>query len=61
MRQVMVSYKVKPSYIGGSPLANVNAFQEFQRNIEDRNDAAPLVTGIEEIGSYRLVGDWRGH
>jgi hypothetical protein len=44
----------------GGPLSEVKAFQEFQRNIEDRTDEAPVVTGIEEIGSYRLVGDSRG-
>ena len=44
-----------------SPLSKVKAFQEFQKNIENRTDEAPVVTGVEEIGSYRLVGDSGEH
>jgi quinol monooxygenase YgiN len=42
---------------GGSPLSKVKAFQELQRNIEDRTDEGPVVTELEQIGSFRLVGD----
>jgi hypothetical protein len=35
----------------------VKAFQELQRNIEDRTDEGPVVTELEQIGSFRLVGD----
>ena len=56
-----VHVAVTESDSGGSPLSKVNAFQEFQKNIEDRTDEAPVVTAIEEIGSYRLLGDSDEH
>src|SRR5262245_262660 len=40
---------------GSRPLSEVKAFGEFQREIEDRTDEAPVVTELDEIGSYRLV------
>ena len=46
---------------GANPLSTVNAFREFQKNIEDRTDESPVVTELELIGSFRLVGDSREH
>src|SRR5690242_18843290 len=46
---------------GDSPLSKVKAFKEFQKDIDDRTDETPVVTGLEEIGSYRLVGDSSEH
>jgi hypothetical protein len=46
---------------GDSPLSKVKAFQEFQKEIEDRTDEGPLVTELEPIGSFRPVGDSREH
>jgi quinol monooxygenase YgiN len=40
-----------------SPLSKVKAFQEFQRDIEDRTEEGPVVTRLEQVGSYRMVGD----
>jgi len=37
-----------------SPLSDVAAFKEFQREIEERTDESPVVTQVEEIGSYRF-------
>jgi hypothetical protein len=39
----------------------VKAFREFQRDIEGRTDEGPVVTELDQIGSYRLVGDRRQH
>jgi hypothetical protein len=39
---------------GDSPLADVAAFQRFQEDIGDRCVAQPVVTGLHEIGSFRL-------
>jgi hypothetical protein len=55
-----VHLAVSESDAGGNPLTEVKAFQEFQRNIEDRTDEAPVVTAIEEIGSYRLLAGSNG-
>jgi hypothetical protein len=46
---------------GASPLSTVNAFQEFQKHIEDRTDQGPVVTELDLIGSFRMVGDSRDH
>jgi hypothetical protein len=46
---------------GASPLSRVDAFQEFQKNIEDRTDEGPVVTDLDQIGSFRMVGDSREH
>ena len=46
---------------GASPLSKVKAFQEFQKNIEDRTDEGPVVTELDLIGSFHLVGDSREH
>jgi hypothetical protein len=56
-----VHLAVTESEDGGSPLSKVQAFQEFQKNIEDRTDEGPVVTELDQIGSFRLVGDSREH
>jgi quinol monooxygenase YgiN len=40
-----------------SPLTGVKAFKEFQQGIEDRCDEPPVVTELDEIGSFRLFDD----
>jgi quinol monooxygenase YgiN len=40
----------------GSPLSKLPAFRAFQRNIEDRTDESPVVSEIDQIGSFRLLG-----
>ncbi len=40
---------------GDSPLSKVKAFQEFQKEIDDRTDEGPVVTQLTEIGSFRFV------
>lgn len=42
---------------GQNPLSEVEAFKRFQEDIADRCEEPPLVTGLREIGSYRLFGD----
>jgi hypothetical protein len=42
---------------GPSPLSKVKAFKEFQKEINDRCEEAPVVTELREIGSFRLFGD----
>ena len=46
---------------GGTALSTLTAFQEFQKHIEDRTDERPIVTELDRIGSFRLVGDFREH
>ena len=46
---------------GASPLSKVKAFQEFQKDIRDRTDEGPVVTELDLIGSFRLVGDSGEH
>jgi hypothetical protein len=38
-----------------NPLQQVEAFQRFQQGIRDRCDEPPVVTELEEIGSYRFA------
>jgi hypothetical protein len=38
----------------GSPLTTLDAFKEFQREIEERCDEPPVVTELTEIGSFRF-------
>jgi hypothetical protein len=52
-----VHLAVTESGDGGSPLSKVKAFQEFQKDIEDRTDEGPVVTELDQIGSFRLVDD----
>jgi hypothetical protein len=42
---------------GRNPLSDLQAFKQFQENVDDRCDEAPVVTGLDEIGSFRLFGD----
>jgi len=41
----------------GNALEKATAFQEFLKELGDRTDEAPVVTELDEVGSYRLVGD----
>jgi quinol monooxygenase YgiN len=36
-------------------LPQLAAFQAFQEGIEERCDEAPVVTELEEVGSYRFL------
>jgi hypothetical protein len=38
--------------LGASPLPTVAAFQEFQRGIRERCEETPVVTELNEVGSY---------
>jgi hypothetical protein len=40
-----------------NPLLQLDAFQEFQRNIGDRCDEAPVLSEFRQVGSYRLFGE----
>lgn len=37
---------------GHSPLSEVTAFRQFQENIGDRCEEAPVATELREIGSF---------
>jgi hypothetical protein len=39
---------------GKGPLSQVKAFRQFQENIAERCDEAPVVTELREIGSFHL-------
>ena len=39
-----------------NPLGQVEAFARFQADIRDRCDELPVVTVMEEVGSYRFDG-----
>jgi hypothetical protein len=39
-----------------NPLADVAAFQRFQENIRERCDEPPVVTPMDEVGSFRFNG-----
>ena len=39
---------------GQNPLTQVEAFARFIANIAERCDEPPVVTALDEIGSYRL-------
>ena len=39
-----------------SPLSDLVSFQRFQENIRERCDEPPVVTQLNEIGSYRVFG-----
>ena len=41
---------------GRAPLPDLEAFQRFQENIEDRCEETPVVAELSEIGSFRLFG-----
>jgi hypothetical protein len=38
-----------------NPLQRIEAFARFQEGIRDRCDEQPVVTQLEEVGSYRLM------
>ena len=40
-----------------NPLARQPAFAEFQREIAERCETQPVVTTLEQVGSYRLLGE----
>jgi hypothetical protein len=40
-----------------NPLAEIEAFGIFQAGISDRCDEPPVVTELEEVGSFRFNGD----
>jgi hypothetical protein len=42
---------------GRSPLSDVKAFRQFQEEIGERCDEAPVATELREIGSFRFFGD----
>lgn len=42
---------------GQNPLSRVQAFKEFQEDIGDRCEEAPVLSELREIGSYRLHGN----
>jgi hypothetical protein len=39
-----------------NPLSGIAAFQRFQEGIQARCEEPPVVTVLDEIGSYRLFG-----
>ena len=41
---------------GQSPLAKLSAFKDFQAGIRERCDEAPVVTELDEVGSFRMLG-----
>lgn len=54
-----VHLAVTESENGENPLSKVKAFQEFQREINQRTDEPPVVTRLDEIGSFRAGSDSR--
>ena len=40
-----------------SPLTELAAFQEFQRQIGDRCEEPPRVSEVREVGAYRFFGE----
>ena len=43
-----------------NPLSKLDAFEEFQRDIEARCEEPPVVMKAEEVGSFRLRPDEAG-
>lgn len=41
---------------GQNPLTEVAAFREFQKEVGERCEEAPVVAELREIGSYRFFG-----
>jgi hypothetical protein len=41
---------------GSNPLTKTEAFARFTENIRERCDEPPVVTALDEIGSYRVFG-----
>jgi hypothetical protein len=44
---------------GRNPLLDVEAFARFQEAIGERCDEPPVVTELQEIGSYHALGEER--
>jgi len=42
---------------GQNPFAEVKAFAEFQKDVRERCEEMPVVTALDEVGSFRLFGD----
>jgi hypothetical protein len=42
---------------GDNPLQQMPAFQAFQAGIRDRCAEQPILTEVEEVGSYQVFGD----
>jgi hypothetical protein len=42
---------------GRNPLAEVRAFKEFQKGIQERCEEQPVVSELREVGSYRLFDE----
>jgi hypothetical protein len=42
---------------GDNPLTQSPAFQAFQAGIKDRCQVQPVVTEIDEVGSYQFFGN----
>ena len=42
---------------GDRSLADLEAFQEFTKDIGDRCDVAPVATGLREVGSFRFLDE----
>jgi len=42
-----------------NPLPSITAFRRFQEEIQARCEEPPVVTALDEIGSYRLFGGER--
>jgi hypothetical protein len=40
-----------------NPLTETAAFKAFQKDIKDRCDEPPVVSPLNEVGSYRFFGD----
>jgi len=40
-----------------SPLGEIEAFRRFQSGVRDRCDEPPVVTELEEVGSFRFHGE----
>jgi hypothetical protein len=41
---------------GRNPLPDLEAFRAFQSTIRERCDEPPVVTNLQEVGSFRLFG-----
>ena len=41
---------------GTNPLSAVEAFKRFQEDIDDRCEERPVVTRLDQVGSYRMPG-----
>lgn len=52
-----VSFVHLAAHEADNPLQRVEAFQRFQEDIGGRCDEQPVVTELEEVGSYRLMDD----